>query len=85
MANSQTATAEALATSKGALPNRNLSLIGLFGSKNNMQALVRYASGRIETVKTGERLSLGRIVAIDQNGLLIERRGEVGRLPILTN
>ncbi len=85
MANSQTATAEALATSKGALPNRNLSLIGLFGSENNMQALVRYASGRIETVKTGERLSLGRIVAIDQNGLLIERRGEVGRLPIFTN
>ena len=85
MANSQTATAEALATEKNALPDRNLSLIGLFGAPNDMQGMVRLASGRIKTVKTGERLPIGRIVGIDVEGLLIERGGEVGRLPIFTN
>lgn len=73
----------AFATQKDALPDRNLSVIGLFGSEGNMQALVRHGSGRVQTVQAGERISLGRIMAIDASGLLIERRGEIGRLPML--
>ncbi len=83
MANSQTSTAEALATQENALPDRKLALIGLFGPQDNLQGLLRLPSGRIQTVAPGERLSIGRIVAIDAEGLLVERGGEVGRLPIL--
>jgi hypothetical protein len=39
----------------------------------------------VQTVQAGERISLGRIMAIDAAGLLIERRGEIGRLPMLVD
>jgi len=85
MANSQTTTAETLATKKDALPDRRVTLIGLFGPQDALQGMIRLSSGRIKTVQTGERLPIGRIVAIDTDGLLVERGGTVGRLPILAN
>ncbi|OIQ33605.1 MAG: hypothetical protein BM562_00860 [Alphaproteobacteria bacterium MedPE-SWcel] len=85
MTNSQTATAEALATEANALPDRGLALIGLFGPQDALQGLVRLSSGRIKTVKPGERLTIGRIVGIDAEGLLVERAGTVARLPILSD
>ncbi|TNJ42757.1 hypothetical protein [Phaeobacter sp. B1627] len=85
MANSQTTTAEALATKENALPDRGLALIGLFGPQDALQGLVRLSSGRIKTVEAGERLTIGQIVAIDAEGLLVERRGTVARLPILSD
>ena len=69
MTNTQTTKAETLATTKGALSGRRLSLLGLFGPQDAMQALVRLPSGRIQTVTTGSRLPIGRIVAIDAQGL----------------
>ena len=86
MANSTNATVESLATHEAALKTNRLALIGLFGPQDAMQGLVRLPSGRTQTVSAGEKLSsLGRIVAIDAEGLLIDRDGEVGRLPILAN
>jgi len=85
MANTAQTTAESIATQKDALPDRRVTLIGLFGPQDALQGMVRLSSGRIKTVQPGARLPIGRIVAIDLDGLLVERGGTVGRLPILAN
>lgn len=63
------------ATQANALPATGLSLLGLFGSKNDLQAMVRLPSGRVKTVKTGSRLAQGRVLGIDPTGLVLEKSG----------
>ncbi|MEP4038189.1 hypothetical protein [Pseudophaeobacter sp.] len=67
------------ATQSNALPHRRLSLLGLFGAENNLQAMVRLPSGRVKTVKTGSRLALGRVLGIDTTGLVWEKSGRSQR------
>lgn len=73
-----------LATHAGALEMRRLTLIGLFGPAHAMQGLLRLPSGKTVTVQTGAQISaLGRVVAIDAEGLVIDQNGTLARMPIL--
>ncbi len=67
------------ATQANALPPRGLNLLGLFGAKNDLQAMVRLPSGRVKTVKTGSRLAQGRVLGIDPAGLVLEKSGRSQR------
>ncbi|MFA3915890.1 hypothetical protein [Ruegeria hyattellae] len=68
------------ATQRGALKKSALSLLGVFGPKDAMQALVRMPSGRVKTVKPGTRLSGGRVAAIDADGLIVQKNGQAQRM-----
>lgn len=73
-----------LATHAGALETRRLTLIGLFGPPHAMQGLLRLPSGKIVPVARGTQISaLGRVVAIDAEGLVIDQNGTLARMPIL--
>ncbi|KIC10148.1 hypothetical protein RA19_12955 [Leisingera sp. ANG-M1] len=71
-----------LATQDNAVNRSNLSLLGLFGPEDSLTALVRLPSGRTRKVTRGSRLSSGRVVAIDAQGLVLNSNGETRRLAI---
>lgn len=68
------------ATQHGALTKNSLTLMGLFGPSQDLNALMRLPSGRVKRVKRGTRLSSGRIIGIDTNGVLLEKNGTTHRL-----
>ncbi len=68
------------ATQTRQLKSRGLQLLGLFGSQNEPQALLRLPSGRLRRVSAGEQLSAGRVLAIDPQGIILERKGTARRL-----
>ena len=72
----------ATATSQGVLDRGELTLLGLFGPEADLAALVRLPSGRILKVVTGDRLARGRVVAIDAEGLMLQRGGATSRITI---
>lgn len=57
-------------------------LIGLAGAPGAFTALVRLSGGRIKQVEPGTRLSAGKVVAIDETGLILEKNGRTRRLEI---
>ena len=69
-----------MATKSHVLNNAALSLLGVFGAEGHMQALVRHPGGRIQKIKPGSRIALGRVVAIDKDGLMVERNGQARRV-----
>ena len=71
-----------LATQSGVLSRTSLSLIGVFGPDQNLQALVRQPNGRIQRVARGARLSAGRVVGIDAKGLMLDRNGSMVHLTL---
>ncbi len=70
------------ATKTDVLPHSGPVVIGIFGATNTPEALIRLPSGRVRRVKTGTRLAMGEIVAIDSKGLLVQRNGQSRRLEI---
>jgi Tfp pilus assembly protein PilP len=50
---------------------RKLNLLGIFGTDNDLRALVRLPGGRVRQVRTGTRLAAGKVVAIDAEGLIL--------------
>jgi hypothetical protein len=68
------------ATQNAALPQHGLSLLGLFGAKDNLQAMVRLPNGRIKTVSAGARVSFSRVLGIDANGIVLEKSGHTQRI-----
>ena len=73
---------ERAATEPGALDLGRTALIGTFGAPGARAGLVRMASGRIRRVAAGDTLLGGRIVRVEADGVLIDRNGTVGRLPL---
>ncbi|WP_424986084.1 hypothetical protein [Microbulbifer sp. S227A] len=71
-----------MATTDHALARGKTDLIGLFGPQNNMSALIRTPRGAIRRVEIGETLSIGRIVAIDDKGLILSKNGHNRRLTL---
>ncbi|GHG79444.1 hypothetical protein [Pseudodonghicola xiamenensis] len=69
-----------LATTPQALNERDLSLIGLTGGSAGFRALLRLPGGRIKSVEPGSRLSQGQVVAIDSDGLILQRNGKTRRI-----
>ena len=63
------------ATQGSVLKLNKVNLIGLFGQASDRRALVRLPSGRIISVKIGDRLDGGQVVAIGANGLIYAKNG----------
>lgn len=72
-----------LATIHDALPLDRVMVIGTFGSPEAMQALVRYEGGRVRKVSPGDRLAGGRVISVDEAGLVLEIKGQSARLDLL--
>ncbi|MDK3071922.1 hypothetical protein QO034_02255 [Sedimentitalea sp. JM2-8] len=71
-----------MATTKSALNRSSTDLIGLFGPRDNLAALVRKPNGSIQRVERGDRLSGGRVLAIDESGVMMEKNGRTFRLDL---
>ncbi|PCJ05617.1 MAG: hypothetical protein COB16_15445 [Rhodobacteraceae bacterium] len=69
-----------LATQSKALNQHSLTLMGVFGPAEDLSALMRLPSGRVRRVNRGTRLPSGRIVGIDEKGVLLEKNGRTRRL-----
>ncbi|WP_210527795.1 hypothetical protein [Rubellimicrobium arenae] len=65
------------ATQRGALALDRTSLIGLLRGPKGNHALLRLASGAVVKVQPGESVDGGRVMAIDERGLRLQRGGEV--------
>ncbi len=76
------ATVKSAATQKGALKKNSVSLLGVFGPKSEMRALMRLTSGRVKEVRLGTRVSTGTVVAIDADGVILQKSGETQRITI---
>ena len=76
------ATVKSAATQKGALKKNSVSVLGVFGSKANMRALMRLSSGRVKEVKPGSRVSSGTVIAIDDEGVMLRQSGQTRRIAI---
>lgn len=68
------------ATQEGALPRNGISLLGLYGDSTDLNAMVRLPGGRTRVVKRGSRLSGSEVVAIDADGLVLQKNGKATRL-----
>ncbi|MBK0326834.1 hypothetical protein I5535_05945 [Rhodobacteraceae bacterium F11138] len=71
-----------IATQDRVLERGHTGLIGLFGPPGKLSALVRDASGKIRRLKIGDRLNRGRVMAIDKDGVMIERNGRSLRMTL---
>ncbi|TDK43012.1 hypothetical protein [Antarcticimicrobium luteum] len=71
-----------LATTPKALDEAELTLIGLTAGAAGYRALVRLPGGRIKQVSPGTQIAWGRVVAIDDKGLLFQRNGETRRITL---
>ncbi|WP_299612194.1 type II secretion system protein N [uncultured Tateyamaria sp.] len=60
-----------LATQRGALPLRNLQLLGIAGPEENRRALLRTAGGQTRLVHVGDSLRQGTIVAIGEDRIIL--------------
>ncbi|WP_121061736.1 amidophosphoribosyltransferase [Chachezhania antarctica] len=60
-----------LATSSTDQNLHNLTLIGILGSETSPKAMLRLGSGRVVTVKPGDRIGLRKVAAIDTDSILL--------------
>ena len=75
-------TVKSAATQRGALKKNSVSVLGIFGPTANMRALMRLSSGRVKEVKPGSRVASGRVVAIDEHGVMLQQSGQTKRMVI---
>ncbi|WP_120635610.1 hypothetical protein [Ruegeria sp. EL01] len=75
-------TVKSAATQKGALKKNSVSVLGIFGPKANLHALMRLSSGRVKEVKPGSRVASGTVVAIDEHGIMLRQSGQTKRIAI---
>ncbi len=64
------------ATQKDVVALDQTILIGVFGADDARSALVRLSSGKVRKVTVGDRLNWGRVAAIGDDRLLIQRNGK---------
>lgn len=76
------ATVKSAATQSGALKKNSVSVLGVFGPKSEMQALIRLSSGRVKKVKPGSRVASGKVIAIDEEGVVLRQSGQNHRIGI---
>ncbi|WP_170782508.1 hypothetical protein [Ruegeria lacuscaerulensis] len=75
-------TVESAATQKDALKKSSVALLGVFGPKTELRALMRLSSGRVKEVKPGSRVASGTVVAIDAEGIMLRQSGQTQRIAI---
>ncbi len=78
-----TASVARAATIENGINLRKTSLIGIFGTSDNRDVLIRMASGRILQVGLGDSFSGWRVVAIGEDSVRIQKgnRTEILRMP----
>ncbi|WP_424833485.1 hypothetical protein [Ruegeria sp.] len=76
------ATVKATATQTGVLKKNSVSVLGVYGPKADMRALMRMSSGRVKKVKIGSRVASGTVVAIDEDGIVLRQSGQTRRMTI---
>jgi Tfp pilus assembly protein PilP len=69
-----------LATHSKGLDLNDLTLLGVFGPKDALTALIRMPGGRIKRIKAGDRLGTGVVLAIDMDGVMLSKFGQTQRL-----
>lgn len=67
---------QAEATVAEAIPLDRTALIGLFHGPDGSSALLRLSSGSIIKVAAGENIDGGRVTAISQDGLRLQKNGQ---------
>ncbi|MFL4470879.1 pilus assembly protein PilP [Tateyamaria armeniaca] len=65
------ATTADLATQRDVIPLRSLQLIGVVGPEEDRRALLRSSGGQIDTVRVGDALRQGTVVAIDDDAVIL--------------
>lgn len=60
-----------LATQRGALPLRNLQLLGIVGKDDTRRALLRTAGGQTRLAHVGDNLRQGIVVAIGEDQIVL--------------
>ncbi|MFV0335964.1 MAG: hypothetical protein ACK5JR_18050 [Tropicimonas sp.] len=70
----------AAATEKSDVRLDRLILIGTFGADSDRYALVRHASGRIMTIRAGEKLDGRRVVGIGKGEVVLQSGSRQTRL-----
>lgn len=67
----EAASVGALATSRGTIPRGQPMLIGIFGSKDSLGALLRSPSGQVQRVELGDDALGGKVKAIGDGTIVI--------------
>lgn len=75
----------AVATQKDAVATSGLVLLGVMGPATDARALVRLPGGRVKQIRPGERLAQGRVLGIDEEGMMLERGGKTLRITVPGN
>lgn len=70
------------ATVENAMPKSWVTLLGTVIKPGSVKALVRYSSGRIDTVTPGDKLGNGRVVAIEEGALMLALNGKTKKLTL---
>lgn len=73
---------KAAATQEGALKRNSITVLGIFGPKTDLEALMRLSSGRVKRVKPGSRVGSGKVAAIDAEGVILRQSGQTRRITI---
>ena len=68
-----------IATHSGAFDRQSTRLLGIFGTKANMSALFRTPTGKVVQVSNGTQLMAGRVIGIDETGVMLLVNGKVQR------
>ena len=76
------ANVKSAATQRGALTRKSVSVLGVFGPKTELRALMRLSSGRVKEVKPGSRVASGTVVANDEHGIMLRQSGQTKRIAI---
>lgn len=58
------------------------TLIGVMGAPGAFSALLRLSGGRVKQVTPGTRVSAGTVIAIDADGLVLQKNGRTRRLSL---
>ena len=73
------------ATIENALPKGWVTLLGTLIKPDSVKALVRYSSGRTDSVTTGDKLGNGKVVAIEDGTLMLALNGSTKKLTVPGN
>jgi len=68
------------ATQKGALTKGGTIILGIFGPKDALKAMIREPFRGTRVVKVGDRTALGPVRGIDTKGIVVDQNGEARRL-----
>ncbi|AAV95923.1 hypothetical protein KQ247_02410 [Ruegeria pomeroyi] len=73
---------EEAATQAAKIRANGLTVLGVFGPKDDLRALVRLPGGKIEEVSPGDRTRAGEVMGIDAEGLMLRHGGQTRRIGI---